>query len=76
MDKPSKEQILASSSGWVATLLNFLRGLGSGYLYKLRWRLYFVTVGVATAWILLDAFLNGKTEPKQKVQIIGIGGLF
>ena len=32
MDKLSKEQVLASSSGWVASLLNFLPGVGAGYL--------------------------------------------
>ena len=40
MDKPSKAQILAASSGWVATTLNFLPGLGAGYLYQRRWGPY------------------------------------
>ena len=76
MDNPTKEQILASSSGWVATTLNFLPGLGAGYLYQRRWILYFVTVGAATAWFVLGAILNGDTEPTQAEQLIGIGGLF
>ncbi len=76
MDNPSKEQILAASSGWVATTLNFLPGLGAGYLYQRRWIPYFVTGGAATAWIVLGAILNGDTEPTKAEQFIGIGGLF
>ena len=76
MDNPSKEQILASSSGWVATTLNFLPGLGAGYLYQRRWIPYFATGGAATAWFVLGAILNGDTEPTKSQQLIGIGGLF
>ena len=76
MDNPSKEQILASSSGWVATTLNFLPGLGAGYLYQRRWIPYFVTGGAATAWFVLGAILNGDTEPTKAEQLIGIGSLF
>ena len=76
MDNPSKEQILAASSGWVATTLNFLPGLGAGYLYQRRWIPYFVTGGAATAWFFLGAILNGDTEPTRAEQLIGIGGLF
>ena len=76
MDTPSKEQILAASSGWVATTLNFFPGLGAGYLYQRRWIPYFVTGSVATAWLVLGAILNGDTEPTKAEQLIGIGGLF
>ena len=76
MDKPSKEQILAASSGWVASTLNFLPGLGAGYLYQRRWIPYFATGGAATAWFVLGAILNGDTEPTKAEQLIGIGGLF
>jgi len=76
MDNPSKEQILAASSGWVATTLNFLPGLGAGYLYQRRWIPYFITGGVAAAWFILGAFLNGDTEPTTVERLIGIGGLF
>ena len=76
MDNPSKEQILAASSGWVATTLNFLPGLGAGYLYQRRWIPYFVTGGVATAWLVLGAILNGDTEQTKAEQLIGVGGLF
>ena len=76
MDNPSKEQILASSSGWVASTLNFLPGLGAGYLYQRRWIPYFVTAGVATAWFVLGTILNGESEPTKTEQLVGIGGLF
>ena len=76
MDNPSKVQILAASSGWTATTLNFLPGLGAGYLYQRRWIPYFVTIGLASSWILLGAILNGETEPTKTEQIIGLGGLF
>ena len=76
MDNPSKEQILASSSGWVATTLNFLPGLGAGYLYQRRWVPYFVTGGVASAWIILGTILNSDAEPNKAEQLIGIGGVF
>ena len=75
MNNPSKEQILASSSGWVATTLNFLPGLGTGYIYQRRWIPYFLTVGLATAWFIIGAILNSDKEPTKIEQLIGIGGL-
>ncbi len=76
MDKLSKEQVLASSSGWVASLLNFLPGVGTGYLYQRRWLPYFITVGSVTAWFIIGIILQGDKEPSQKEQLIGIAGLF
>ena len=76
MDSPSKTQILAASSGWVATTLNFLPGLGAGYLYQRRWIPYFLTGGTALVWFFLGVFLNGDTDPTINEQLIGIGGLF
>jgi len=76
MNNLTKDQILAASSGWIATILNFLPGLGTGYLYQRRWVPYFITAGVATAWFVLGAILNGETEPTKSEQIIWIGGLF
>ena len=75
MDNPSKEQILAASSRWVAVTLNFLPGLGAGYLYQRRWVPYFITGGMATSWFILGAVLNGDTEPTKTEQLIGVGGL-
>ena len=76
MDKLSKEQVLASSSGWVASLLNFLPGIGAGYLYQRRWLPYFITAGAVTAWFVIGIILQGDKEPSQTDQLIGIGGLF
>ena len=76
MENPSEEQILAASSGWVATTLNFLPGLGAGYLYQRRWIPYFGTVGAATAWFVLGAIINVDTDPTQADRLIVIGGLF
>ena len=76
MSNPSKDEILASSKGWVASSLNLLPGLGSGYLYQRRWKPYFFTITASTAWFALRIFLQGHSEPSQSEQIIGIGGLF
>jgi hypothetical protein len=72
---PSRDEVLASSKGWVASLLNFLPGLGSGYLYQRRWKPYFFTITASAAWFALGIFLQGDSEPSQKEQIIGISGL-
>ena len=76
MSYPTKDEILASSRGWIASFLNFLPGLGSGYLYQRRWKPYFLTIATATAWFALGFFLQGDSEPSQIEQIIGISGLF
>ena len=76
MEKLSKEQVLASSSGWVASLLNFLPGVGAGYLYQRRWLPYFITAGAVTAWFVIGIILQGDNEPSQTEQLIGISGLF
>ena len=76
MNKLSKEQVLASSSGWVASLLNFLPGVGTGYLYQRRWLPYFITAGAVTTWFVIGIILQGNKEPSQTEQLIGISGLF
>ena len=76
MSNPSKEEILASSRGWVASFLNFLPGLGSGYLYQRRWKPYLLTIAATTSWFVLGLFLKGDSEPSKVEQIIGISGLF
>ena len=76
MSDPSKEEILVSSRAWVASLLNFLPGLGSGYLYQRRWKPYFLTIGANTAWFALGVFLQGDSAPSKGEQIIGVAGLF
>jgi len=76
MSYPSRDEILASSRGWVASFLNFLPGLGSGYIYQRRWKPYFLTITASTAWFVLGFFLQGDSDPSQREQIIGISGLF
>ena len=76
MEKLSKEKVLASSSGWVASILNFLPGIGAGYLYQRRWLPYFLTAGAVTSWFLIGVILQGDKETSQTDQLIGIGGLF
>ncbi|MDC3019489.1 hypothetical protein OAZ97_00220 [Prochlorococcus sp. AH-736-E15] len=76
MSYPSRDEILSYSKGWVASFLNFLPGLGSGYLYQRRWKPYFFTITAITAWLALGFFLQGDSEPSQSEQIIGISGLF
>ncbi len=48
--KPSKDEILAVSSSWVAATLNVLPGLGAGYLYQRRWKAYWSTSFITFAW--------------------------
>ena len=76
MKNINKDQILASSSGWVASLLNFFPGLGTGYIYQRRWLPYFLTAGAVLVWFALGIFLQGDKEPNQSDQLIGLSGLF
>lgn len=62
-DQPSREQILASSAGWVAVVLNLIPGLGSGYLYQRRWRAYWVTSAAATLWFAFGSSLLAVGDP-------------
>ncbi|WP_269622724.1 hypothetical protein [Prochlorococcus marinus] len=50
----SKSEIIASSAGWVSALLNFIPGLGTGYLYQRRWRAYWITSLVSAFWVYFD----------------------
>ena len=78
---PSREQILAASSPWLAGLLNVLPGLGTGYIYQRRWRAYWITSAIATAWLVLGAVLGQELDPVlqadviQQNQLYGLGGL-
>ena len=76
MSNISKDEILASSKAWIASLLNFLPGLGSGYLYQRRWIPYFLTSALVIAWIIIGIILQGGKESTQTEQLIGISGLF
>ena len=74
---PSREEILAASAGWVAVLLNVVPGLGAGYLYQRRWKAYWITSALATAWFVAGAVLGQDAEPAAEVQnqLVGLIGL-
>ena len=61
----SKEEILSSSYGWIASLLNFLPGLGSGYIYQRRWIAYFSTIFAVIAWFIIGIILQDGKEPSE-----------
>ncbi|MEB3350662.1 MAG: hypothetical protein VKO00_11680 [Cyanobacteriota bacterium] len=74
---PSREQILAASAGWVAVVLNVVPGLGAGYLYQRRWRAYWITSALATAWFGAGAVLgrNADAAAEAQNQLVGLIGL-
>ena len=59
MNQPSQDQVLAASAGWVAVALNVVPGLGAGYLYQRRWRAWWTTSALATAWFVAGAVFAG-----------------
>ena len=79
--KVSQEIILAASSPWVAVVLNLLPGLGTGYIYQRRWRAYWISSGLATAWFVAGGVLSQNVDEVlmpdlvQQNQLIGLGGL-
>jgi hypothetical protein len=74
---PTREQILAASCGWVAVILNLVPGLGAGYLYQRRWKAYWITSALATAWFVAGAFLGQKADAAADTQnkLVGLIGL-
>ena len=74
---PGRDQVLAASAGWVAALLNVLPGLGAGYLYQRRWKAYWTTSALATAWFVAGAALgqNAAEETETRNQLVGLAGL-
>jgi hypothetical protein len=74
---PTREQILGASAGWVAVLLNVLPGLGAGYLYQRRWKAYWITSALATAWFVAGAALGqtGNPASQSQNQLVGLVGL-
>ena len=77
MTTPSRDQVLAASAGWVAVLLNVVPGLGAGYLYQRRWRAYWITSAVATAWFVAGAMLaqDADAAAEAQNQLVGLIGL-
>ena len=78
---PEDKTILAASAPWLGALLNVVPGLGTGYIYQRRWRAYWITSALATAWFLLGAVLGGGasatdlTASDPRNQLVGLGGL-
>ena len=78
---PTKQQILAASSLWLAVVLNVVPGLGTGYIYQRRWRAYWITTVTSTAWLVLGTVLGQDVDPVlqpdvlQQNQLIGLAGL-
>ena len=74
---PTREQILAASAGWAAVLLNVVPGLGTGYLYQRRWKAYWITSALATAWFVAGALLsqNADAAVEAQNQLVGLIGL-
>ena len=74
---PGPDLVLAASAGWVAALLNVLPGLGAGYLYQRRWKAYWTTSALATAWFVAGAALgqNAAEETETRNQLVGLAGL-
>ena len=57
--------------------MNAVPGLGAGYLYQRRWKAYWITSALATAWFVLGAVLGqdaGAAEELQN-QLVGLAGL-
>ena len=75
--QPSRDQILASSAGWVAVLLNVVPGLGAGYLYQRRWTAYWITSALATAWFVAGTVLAQDMDAASELQnqVVGLAGL-
>ncbi|MGB7565135.1 MAG: hypothetical protein WBM08_10335 [Prochlorococcaceae cyanobacterium] len=61
----------------MAALLNVVPGLGTGYIYQRRWKAYWITSAVTSAWFVLGAVLGQGVEgvAEQQNQLIGLGGL-
>ena len=74
---PTKKEILAASAGWVAVTLNVVPGLGAGYLYQRRWKAYWMTSVLATAWFVLGGVLGQEADGAEEIQnqLIGLLGL-
>ena len=68
MDESFKNQVLASSSGWVSAVLNFFPGLGVGYIYQRRWKAYWATTIISTLWLLIGFYNQLGKDPSDPLQ--------
>ena len=77
MAELKKEQIIASSSAWVGVLLNFIPGIGTGYLYQRRWKAYWITNLCSTLWIYIDLIRQSSIDPSDPLASLDkMSGLF
>lgn len=73
---PDRKAVLAASAPWLGALLNVLPGLGAGYLYQRRWRPWWITTSLSSAWFLLGAQLQpDPSEIDPRTRLVGLGGL-
>ncbi len=79
MKNPTGDEILASSSIWLAFLLNILPGLGAGYIYQRRWKAYWITLFISVIWLFFSLSLQtgiDTTDPApSRFEDIGFYGL-
>jgi hypothetical protein len=74
---PDRKAVLAASAPWLGAALNLVPGLGTGYIYQRRWKAYWITSALATAWFVLGAVLGqeAEVEAERKNQLIGLADL-
>tara|TARA_Y100001968_G_scaffold326967_1_gene371060 strand:+ start:2988 stop:3296 length:309 start_codon:yes stop_codon:yes gene_type:complete len=63
LQNQSKEEIIASSSIWVAIILNLIPGIGTGYIYQRRWKAYWITTVSAGIWLAIDFYNQLSLDP-------------
>ena len=79
MSKKSDNQVLSSSSLWVAFLLNFVPGLGTGYIYQRRWKAYWLTTISSALWLSISWYREITLDiadpaaiPSNQGQLLGL----
>ncbi len=68
MDESLQKTILVNSAGWVAALLNFFPGLGTGYIYQRRWKAYWITTAISALWVFVGSFRELNIDPSDPIQ--------
>ena len=80
MNNSIEKEILSSSSGWVAVILNLIPGLGTGYIYQRRWKAYWLTIIFSFIWILTCLYMVLSIDPSDPAIFSGdfyrVFGLF
>jgi len=73
---PTKNQIIATSSAWIAALLNFVPGLGTGYIYQRRWKAYWITTFVSLLLVYIDFVQELSIDPSDPVSSLNNTSLY